>query len=248
MEEYSVNNRNVRLRVDQFSKVKLSYMSAIMIRSRKSMLKIKRYYSVEKRGKKVMNLKEKLILVESGQPYNGLDSELVELETKAAELTDKMNYEKNSENKEKIIRDLFGSVGVSPVVSPTFRCGIGSNIYIGDNFFANYDCMILDGSKVTIGNNVLFGPKVGLYTTNHLIDHEERSKGGCVAKPITIGNDCWLAADVSVLPGVTIGDNTIIGAGSVVTHDMPNDIVAVGNPCRVIRKITPEDRTGFLDR
>ena len=104
---------------------------------------------------------------------------------------------------------------------------------------------MLDGAPITIGDHVLFGPKVGLYTSNHLFDATERQNGGCIAKPITIGDRCWLAAKVSVLPGVTIGDNTIVGAGSVVTHDLPSNVLAAGNPCRVLRPITAADRTEF---
>ena len=98
---------------------------------------------------------------------------------------------------------------------------------------------------MTIGNHVLFGPKVDLYTSNHLLDALERQLGDCIAKPIVVGNGCWLAANVTVLPGVTIGAGTIVGAGSVVTHDIPARVIAAGNPCEVLREITAADKTGF---
>jgi len=147
--------------------------------------------------------------------------------------------------KEVLIRNLFGSAGIAPDLNPSFRCEFGRNIHVGDYFYANYDTVILDGAKVTIGDRVLFGPKVGHYTSNHSFDARERELGGCIAKPISIGNRCWLAANVTVLPGVTIGDDVIIGAGSVVTHDIPSNVIAVGNPCHVLREITEADKTGF---
>ncbi len=139
----------------------------------------------------------------------------------------------------------MGSAGQQPFVNPNFRVEFGRNIHVGDQFYANYDCVMLDGAPITIGDHVLFGPKVGLYTSNHLFDATERQNGGCIAKPITIGDRCWLAANVTVLPGVTIRDKTIVGAGSVVTHDLPSNVLAAGNPCQVLRPITAVDRTGF---
>lgn len=196
-----------------------------------------------------MTIEEKLAYVASGKAYDGLDADLMTVEATAATLTDQLNQAKAPEDQARIIKELFGAVGVGPFVSPTFRCGYGRNIFAGDHFFANYDCMILDGAKVTIGDNVLFGPKVGLYTTNHVFDSVARAAGGCFAQPITIGDNCWLAANVTVLPGVTIGAGTIIGAGSVVTGDIPENVIAAGNPCRVIRPITAQDRekgTNFM--
>lgn len=192
-----------------------------------------------------MNLDEKFQYMATGQPYNDLDPLLIQERQRSTLLTNQINREDDEDKKAVLVRDLFGSAGTEPVVSPNFRCEFGRNIHVGDNFYANYDCVILDGAKVTIGDYVLFGPKVGLYTSNHLFDAKERQIGGCIAKPITIGNRCWLAANVTVLPGVTIGNDVIIGAGSVVTHDIPNNVIAAGNPCRVIRAITDADKTGF---
>ena len=192
-----------------------------------------------------MDLDEKFANMATGKTYNDLDPILVAARDRSTVLTNEINAENDKEHKEQLIRHLFGSAGVAPDLNPNFRCEFGRNIHVGDHFYANYDAVILDGAKVTIGDRVLFGPKVGLYTSNHSFDAREREIGGCIAKPITIGNRCWLAANVTVLPGVTIGDDVIIGAGSVVTHDIPSNVIAVGNPCQVLREITSADKTGF---
>lgn len=192
-----------------------------------------------------MTLAEKFAYMATGKPYNDLDPLLVQARDQATLKTNALNVEDDSGRKEELVRQLFGSVGKAPFVNPNFRCEFGQNIHVGDNFYANYDCTILDGAPVTIGDDVLFGPKVGLYTSNHLFDARERQLGGCVAKPIKVGSHCWLGANVSVTPGVTIGDNTIIGAGSVVTHDIPANVIAAGSPAKVIRPITDQDKTGF---
>ncbi|KAA8445998.1 sugar O-acetyltransferase [Weissella paramesenteroides] len=192
-----------------------------------------------------MNLDEKFAYMATGQTYNDLDPILVSARKESTKLTTAINNEQDTAKKEVLIRNLFGSAGIAPDLNPNFRCEFGRNIHVGDYFYANYDTVILDGAKVTIGDRVLFGPKVGLYTSNHSFDARERELGGCIAKPISIGNRCWLAANVTVLPGVTIGDDVIIGAGSVVTHDIPSNVIAVGNPCHVLREITEADKTGF---
>ncbi|MDB6224168.1 sugar O-acetyltransferase [Lactobacillus amylovorus subsp. animalium] len=192
-----------------------------------------------------MTLKEKFAYMATGKPYNDLDPLLIEARNKATEDTNKLNAENDPAKKEELIRKLFGSAGKTPFVNPNFRCEFGQNIHVGDNFYANYDCVILDGAPVTIGDDVLLAPKVGMYTSNHLFDAKERKLGGCIAKPIRIGNRCWIGACVSITHGVTIGDNTIIGAGSVVTHDIPANVIAAGVPAKVIRPITEKDKTGF---
>ncbi|MTV81812.1 sugar O-acetyltransferase [Secundilactobacillus folii] len=192
-----------------------------------------------------MNLDEKFAYMATGKPYADLDPKLVQARIRSTQMTQKLNRTADPEEKSMIFTQLVGSVGKTPVVEPNFRCEFGRNIHLGDSFYANYDCVMLDGAPITVGDNVLFGPKVGLYTSNHLFDPDERKAGGCVAKPITIGNRVWLAANVTVLPGVTIGDDVIVGAGSVVTQDVPSHVIAVGNPCHVLREITAADRTGF---
>lgn len=192
-----------------------------------------------------MTLEEKFAYMATGKPYNDLDPLLVRARDQATLDAEAINKENDPDKKGELIRQLFGSTGKAPLVNPNFRCEFGQNIHVGDNFFANYDCTILDGAPVTIGDGVLFGPKVGLYTSNHLFDARERQLGGCIAKPIKVGNHCWLGANVSVTPGVTIGDNTIVGAGSVVTHDLPAGVIAAGSPAKVIRPVTAADKTGF---
>lgn len=195
-----------------------------------------------------MNLAEKYSYMATGKPYDDLDPILIDRRNRATELTNALNAAPKAEQRAQLFQELIGSAGNDPDVNPNFRCEFGDNIHVGDHFYANYDCVMLDGAPITIGDNVLFGPKVGLYTSNHLFDATERKLGGCIAKPITVGNRCWLAANVTVLPGVTIGDDTVIGAGSVVTHDIPANVIVAGNPCQVLRPITAADKTGFVGK
>lgn len=191
-----------------------------------------------------MNLKEKMC---SGKMYNDHSEELVEERKRALLLTTQYNQSlgKQEEERIKILDQLLEKHGKNTQFEPNFRCEFGFNITIGDNFFANFDCVILDCAKVTIGDNVLFGPKVGIYLANHATIAEERNVGGCYAKPVTIGNNVWIGGGVNINQGVSIGNNTIIGSGSVVTKNIPDNVIAVGNPCRVLREITESDRTGF---
>ena len=150
--------------------------------------------------------------------------------------------EEDAEVREEIKQKLFRSVGKNVFIEPDFICEMGNNITIGDNVFMNFGCIIFDMGEVTISSHVMFGPRVGIYTTNHAFDPEERIANVVVSKPVNIGDRDWVAADVKILQGVTVGDDSIIGAGSVVTHDIPAGVIAAGNPCRVIRKITEQDR------
>lgn len=147
--------------------------------------------------------------------------------------------------REQLVKKLFGKTGESLLVESPFSCDFGYNITVGENFYANHDCVILDCAPVTIGDNVLLAPQVGLYAAGHPIDPEKRSEGYDMAKPITIGNNVWLGGGVKVIGGVTIGDNCVIGAGSVVIRDIPPNCVAAGNPCRVLRKIDERDKEYF---
>ncbi len=140
------------------------------------------------------------------------------------------------------LKKIFGTMGENVTVNTPFWVDYGSHTTVGDNFFANHNCQILDGGKVTFGNNVFIAPNCTFTTAEHAIDAEQRNEGLEVALPITVGNSVWIGAGVVVLGGVTIGDNTIIGAGSVVTKDIPSGVIAVGVPCRVLRKITEEDK------
>lgn len=138
--------------------------------------------------------------------------------------------------KEILVR-LLGKTGRDFLIEQPFFCDYGYNVEIGENFFANYNCVILDEAKVKFGDNVFVAPNCGFYTAGHPFDVELRNKGLEYARPITIGNNVWIGANVCVLPGVSIGDNCTIGAGSVVNKDIPAGTLAVGNPCRVIRRI-----------
>jgi maltose O-acetyltransferase len=194
-----------------------------------------------------MTLAEQFELIRSGQMYNDLTSELVAAREEAVFLTNDYNasFGQNAEKREAVLTKLIGSMGKQVHFEPTFRCEFGRNIHIGDNFYANFDCVMLDGGEIEIGDNVLFGPRVGIYTSNHAIDADERAAGACYAKPVKIGNRVWIGAGVHINQGVTIGDGAIIGSGSVITRDIPANVIAAGVPCKVLREISEADRTGF---
>ena len=135
-----------------------------------------------------------------------------------------------------------------PIINPPFFCDYGNHIHVGKNFFANYNCTILDVGTVTIGDNCQMAPNVAIYTAGHPLHPDTRRTAWEYGIPVTIGHDVWLGGSVVVCPGVTIGDNVVIGAGSVVTKDIPSNCVAAGNPCRVIREITDEDRRYYFRR
>lgn len=188
--------------------------------------------------------------MQKGLVYNDFDQDLFNKRVEAKKLFKAYNKTDDEEIdlRNKIMKQLFKNVGENVWIEPDFRCEFGKNITIGDNVYINFGCIILDCSEVTIGSHTLLGPNIGLYAANHSTDATERINGGCYGKPIHIGNNVWLGGDVKVLQGVTIGDNTIIGAGSIVTKDIPDNVIAVGNPCKVIRKITEEDKTDYLER
>ena len=196
-----------------------------------------------------MNIKEKFTFMKTGKMYNDLDQEIVAFREKTVLKTNEYNqsFGLSSVVRQKILEELLGSAGKNVHFEPTLRCEFGVNIHIGDDFYANFDCVLLDAGGITIGNNVLFGPRVGLYTANHAFDAEERRNGGCFAKPIKVGNNVWIGAGVHIMPGVTIGDNTIIGSGSIVTSNIPSNVIATGSPCKVLREITEEDKTEYLN-
>lgn len=146
-----------------------------------------------------------------------------------------------TERKTEILRTLLGKTGERVYIEPPFRCDYGCNIELGEGFYANYNLTILDCNKVKIGDNVLLAPNVTIAAAGHPIHPDSRKKYE-YGIPVTIGNNVWIGANVVICPGVTIGDGTVIGAGSVVTKDIPANVVAFGNPCRVHREITDEDR------
>ncbi|MCL2751299.1 MAG: sugar O-acetyltransferase [Firmicutes bacterium] len=140
-----------------------------------------------------------------------------------------------------ILRGLLGKTGKTFAVEIPFRCEYGYNIEIGERFFSNYNLVILDNAKVTIGDDVLIAPNVGIYTAGHPLDAERRNAAIEYAYPVTIGDSVWIGGGAQIMPGVTIGSGTVIGAGSIVVKDIPGGVLAVGNPCRVVRKITEDD-------
>ena len=170
------------------------------------------------------------------------DSDLLAERTAAKELCYQFNLLRPSdeEGQRKLLRRLLGKTKGAFCVLAPFWCDYGYNIEIGENFFANHNTVILDGARVTFGDNVFVAPDCGFYTAGHPIDFERRNQGLEYAYPITVGDNVWIGAGVRVMPGVTIGSNVVIGGGSVVVKDIPSNSVAAGNPCRVIRPITEE--------
>lgn len=147
---------------------------------------------------------------------------------------------KDTTTRENLLQEILGEVKGSILIEQPFYCDYGYNIRVGENFYANFNLVILDEAPVTFGDNVFIAPNCGFYTAGHPVDPKERNKGLEYARPITVGNNVWIGAQVCVLPGVTIGDNCVIGAGSVVTKDIPANSIAVGNPCKVIKTIAPQ--------
>ena len=194
------------------------------------------------------DLEAQRTVILSGAMYNDLTPELVQARARAVVLSDEYNktFGQPAEVREPILRRLLKSAGSGAMFEPTFRCEFGYNISVGRNFYANFDCIILDNGCVEIGDHVLRGPRVGIYTSNHAIDAYERAAGACYAKPVRIGDRVWIGGGVHVNPGVTIGNGSIVGSGSVVTKDIPPDVIAAGIPAKVIREITERDRTGWL--
>ena len=146
------------------------------------------------------------------------------------------------DEKEKLLKEILGKTGEYVNIEAPFHCDYGYNIEVGENFFANYNFTVLDVGKVRIGANAQIAPNVSIYTAGHPVHPDSRNTGYEYGIDITIGDNVWIGGNVCILPGVTIGDNVVIGAGSVVTKDIPDNVIAAGNPCRIIRMITEEDR------
>ncbi len=181
--------------------------------------------------------KEKML---SGQMYfAGNEGVLFEERLKCKTLCQEYNNlpVANLEERRAFLKRILGSVKENYHIEPNFYCDYGYNISVGENFYSNHNLVILDPARVTFGDNVFIGPNCGFYTAGHPLDVETRNKGLEFAYPITVGNNVWFGGNVSVMPGVTIGDNVVIGAGSVVTKDIPSNVVAVGNPCRILKSI-----------
>ncbi|KUJ56313.1 sugar O-acetyltransferase [Chryseobacterium aquaticum] len=183
-----------------------------------------------------LNEKEKML---NGEIYDASDELLIQERENAKDLCFEYNHLLPSKIDERkiLIKKLLGKTTENFHIEQPFYCDYGYNIEIGENFYTNVNVVILDCAKVIFGDNVFIAPNCGFYTAGHPFDVEQRNKALEYAYPITVGDNVWIGAGCSILPGVTIGDNTVIGAGSVVTKDIPANVLAVGNPCKVIREI-----------
>ena len=184
-----------------------------------------------------MSEKDKML---AGELYDAnYNKDLEKEREQAKDLCYEFNKIKPSDRKKQkeILKRILGRTKETFRIEQPFICDYGYNIEIGENFYSNHNLIILDANKVVFGDNVFIAPNCSFYTAGHPLEVELRNKGFEYAKPIKVGDNVWIGGNVIVLPGVTIGDNTVIGAGSVVTKDIPSNVLAVGNPCRVIRTI-----------
>lgn len=192
-----------------------------------------------------MTEKEKML---AGKPYKSFEPQLFEERQFAKDLVYQINqlHPFKLEQRNEFFKKLFGHTGAQFHIEPPFYCDYGYNISIGENFYSNYNCIILDCAPVTIGDNVLLAPNVAIYTAGHPLHHEPRNEAYEYAFPVTIGNNVWIGGNTVINPGITIGDNTVIGSGSIVTKDIPANVIAVGSPCKAIRSITDEDKQYYF--
>ena len=181
--------------------------------------------------------KEKML---RGELYNASDAELIKERRNARLLLKQLNDSRDDETalRQQVLKQLIPSQGSNFWIEPPFFCDYGNNITVGDKVFLNFNCTILDVMQVSIGNNVLIGPSVQIYTAMHPTNWEVRAGGLEFAKPVTIADDVWIGGAVVICPGVSIGARSIIGAGSVITRDIPDDVFAAGNPCRVVKDLS----------
>ncbi len=178
-------------------------------------------------------------LMLAGQLYDAADPELTKLRLRARQVTRAYNStnEDQRDIRRTLLNRLLGQMPPKIEIEPPFRCDYGWNIYLGQNFYANFGVVMLDVCTIRVGDNVLLAPNVQIYTAHHPLNPEERLTGRELGSPVTIGNNVWIGGGAIVLPGVSIGDNSVIGAGSVVTKNIPANVIAAGNPCRVLRPI-----------
>lgn len=194
-----------------------------------------------------MTEKQKMLM---GIIYNAEEACLIEERNRAKSLTKQYNEsrQEDRDHRKYLMGQIFGKLGQNVHLEAPFYLDYGYRTTIGDDFFSNFNLTILDGGGVEIGDRVFIGPNVGIYTANHPTDVRRREKGYEWALPVKIGNKVWIGGGVTILPGVTIGDNTVIAAGSVVTIDIPANVVAAGNPCKVIKEAEEGDRYGIIDK
>lgn len=177
------------------------------------------------------------------------DADVAEEMKRCRKILQKLNFMDRSdfEGVQEVVKELLGS-SEGAVINPPFYCDYGNHIHVGKNFFANYNCTIIDVAKVIIGDNCQMAPNVAIYTAGHPVYPDTRNSGYEYGKEVRIGNNVWIGGNTVICPGVTVGNNCVIGAGSVVTRDIPDWTVAVGNPCRIIRTITEADRRMLFRR
>ena len=175
----------------------------------------------------------------AGEPYDPSDSELVADRHRASDLAQRYTATSEAERgrREALLRELFGEIGDGPAVEPPFHCDYGYNVAVGDDFFANYGCVFLDGNAIEFGDRCLLGPGVHVYTPTHPVDPDERATGRERAVPVAVGDDVWIGGRAVLNPGVTVGDEAVVASGAVVTEDVPERVVVGGNPARVLREI-----------
>ena len=180
--------------------------------------------------------KEKML---QGELYDATDPELTAERLHARRLTRLFNrsLEADADRRTALLKELFGSTGSKLAVEPPFRCDYGYNIYVGENFYANFDCVFLDVCEIRIGANCMVGPGVHIYTATHPLNAKERIKGPEAGQPVVIGDNVWIGGRAVINPGIIIGDNAVIASGSVVTKNVPNDTFVGGNPARIIKQL-----------
>ena len=183
----------------------------------------------------------------NGQLYQPSDPELRERYQVSRNYQRDFNSEENADKREKILRKWLGQTGEDIFIEPSFFCDYGVNIHLGDHFYANFNCTFLDVCPIHIGEHAMLGPNVQILTPLHPLDPEERISGFEYGAPVKIGKNFWAGAGAIILPGVTLGDNVVVGAGSVVTKSFGDNVLLAGNPARVIRPITEADRLNFLE-
>jgi maltose O-acetyltransferase len=173
----------------------------------------------------------------AGERYNFFDPELDAERQRAKELLRRLNGSEAASDRQAILRDLLGHIGLESIIEPPFHCTYGRNTRLGDHVYLNYSCVIIDNNEVVVGDRVMVGPCVQMYTAAHVLEAEARNQGWEIARPIVIENDVWVGGGAILLPGVTIGHDSVVGAGAVVTRDVPPSTVVAGNPARPIRAI-----------
>jgi len=175
----------------------------------------------------------------AGEPYDPTDPTLVDDRERARDLTRQINDAdpNDADRRRELLDELFGSIGENVTVQPSFRCDYGYNVHVGDDFFANYDCVFLDACRIEFGDECMLAPGVHVYTATHSIDPVERTSGTEYGEPVTVGDRAWIGGRAVLNPGVSVGDDAVVASGAVVTDDVPDGVVVGGNPAEIIREV-----------